>query len=94
MHGGDIRVVPTQVVNYNYIEYRDIIFKRNHELMKKKNSSQRGDNSWKCKNIGSNNNAYEMSEWLLFNAISAIFQLFHGENKLIFTEMMMRSSLY
>jgi hypothetical protein len=45
MHGGDIRVVPTQVVNYNYIEYRDIIFKRNHELMKKKNSSQRGDNS-------------------------------------------------
>ena len=32
--------------------------------MKKKNSSQGGDNSWKCKNISSNNNAYEMSEWL------------------------------
>ena len=25
-----------------------------------------------------------MSEWLLFNANSAIFQLYHGENKLIF----------
>jgi len=28
----------------------------------------------------------------LFN--SAIFQLYHGENKLIFNKMMMRSSLY
>ena len=35
----------------------------------------------------------EMSEWLLFNAHSAIFQLYHGENKLIFNEMMMRSAL-
>jgi hypothetical protein len=25
-----------------------------------------------------------MSEWLLFNANSEIFQLYHGENKLIF----------
>ena len=25
-----------------------------------------------------------MSEWLLFNANSAIFQLYHGKNKLIF----------
>ena len=33
-------------------------------------------------------------EWLLFNANSAIFQLYHGENKLIFNEMMMRSALY
>jgi hypothetical protein len=33
------------------------------------------------------------SEWLLFNANSAIFQLYHGENKLIFNEMMMRSTL-
>jgi hypothetical protein len=31
------------------------------------------------------------SEWLLFNANSAIFQLYHGENKLIFNDMMMRS---
>jgi hypothetical protein len=30
-----------------------------------------------------------VSEWLLFNANSAIFQLYHGENKL-----MMRSTLY
>jgi len=31
---------------------------------------------------------------LLFNANSAIFQLYHGKNKLIFNEMMMRSTLY
>jgi hypothetical protein len=35
-----------------------------------------------------------VSEWLLFNANSAIFQPYHGKNKLIFNEMMMRSSLY
>jgi hypothetical protein len=35
-----------------------------------------------------------VSEWLLFNANSAIFQLYYGENKLIFNEMMMRSSLF
>ena len=35
-----------------------------------------------------------VSEWLLFNDNSAIFQLYHGENKLIFNEMMMRSTLY
>jgi hypothetical protein len=35
------------------------------------------------------------SEWLLFNANSTWFQLYHGENKLIFNEkMMMRSALY
>jgi len=33
-------------------------------------------------------------EWLLFNANSAIFQLYHGEDKFIFNEMMMRSTLY
>ena len=35
-----------------------------------------------------------VSEWLLFNADSAIFQLYHGENKLLFNEMMMRSALF
>jgi len=30
----------------------------------------------------------------LFNTNSAIFQLYHGENKLILNEMMMRSALY
>jgi len=30
----------------------------------------------------------------LFNANSAIFQLYHGENKLIFSEVMMRFDLY
>jgi hypothetical protein len=29
-----------------------------------------------------------VSEWLLVNANSAIFQLYHGENKLIFNEIM------
>jgi len=38
--------------------------------------------------------ACEMSEWLLFNANSAILQLYHGKNKLIFNEMMMRSALF
>jgi hypothetical protein len=32
------------------------------------------------------------SEGLLFNTNSAIFQLYHGENKLIFNVMMMRST--
>jgi hypothetical protein len=35
-----------------------------------------------------------VSERLLFNANSVIFQLYHGKNKLIFNEMMMRSALY
>ena len=34
-----------------------------------------------------------MSQWLLFNVNSAIIQLYRGENKLIFNEMMMRSRL-
>jgi hypothetical protein len=33
-------------------------------------------------------------ESLLFNANSAIFQLYYGENKLIFNEIMMRSTLF
>jgi hypothetical protein len=31
-------------------------------------------------------------EELLFNANVAIFQLYHGQNKLIFNEMMMRTA--
>ena len=31
-----------------------------------------------------------VSDWLLLNANSAIFQPYHGENKLLFNEMMMR----
>jgi len=46
-------------------------------------------------NGGKNQNKYGMSEWLLFNANSAICLLYHGENKLIFNEMMMmKSALY
>ena len=35
-----------------------------------------------------------VSEGLLLNANPAIFQLYHGENNLIFNEMMMRVALY
>jgi len=35
-----------------------------------------------------------VSEGLLFNANSGIVQLYYGENKLIFNEMMMRSALF
>jgi hypothetical protein len=35
-----------------------------------------------------------VSEWLLFNANSAIFQLYYGENKLVINEMMMKSALF
>jgi hypothetical protein len=41
-----------------------------------------------------NNTQFEVSKWLLFNSNSAICQLYHGKNKLIFDEMMMRSALY
>ena len=35
-----------------------------------------------------------VSEWLLFNCNPEIFQRYHSENKLIVSEMMMRSALY
>ena len=35
-----------------------------------------------------------VSEWLLLSANSEIFQQYHGENKLIFNEMMIMSALY
>ena len=35
-----------------------------------------------------------VSEWLLFNANLSILQLYHGESKFIFIEMVMRSALY
>ena len=31
--------------------------------------------------------SFGVSEWLLFNANSAILQLYHGKNKLIFNDM-------
>jgi hypothetical protein len=34
-----------------------------------------------------------MSEWLLLSANSAIFQPYHDENKVIFNELTMRSTL-
>jgi len=38
--------------------------------------------------------ALVLSELLLLNANSSIFQLYHGENKFHFIEMMMRFDLY
>jgi hypothetical protein len=35
-----------------------------------------------------------VSGWLLLSANSALFQLYHGENKLIINEMMMMSALH
>ena len=37
---------------------------------------------------------FAVSTYHLFNANSAIFRLYHGANKLIFNEMMMKSALY
>jgi hypothetical protein len=42
----------------------------------------------------SNSPVYVEWEWLLLNANSAIYQLYHDKNKLIFNEIMMRSALY
>ena len=39
-------------------------------------------------------NSTKVSEGLSFNVNSPIFQLYHGENKSIFNEMMMRSALF
>ena len=49
-------------------------------------------------NFKSYSQQYATMEWvseiLLFNANSAIFQPYQGENKFIFNEMMMRFALY
>jgi len=37
---------------------------------------------------------FRVREWLFFNANSAIFHLYHDQNKLIFNEMGMRSAFY
>jgi alcohol dehydrogenase YqhD (iron-dependent ADH family) len=47
----------------------------------------------KCLKI-TNIRSRKWSEWVLLNANSAIFQLYHGEDKLIVNEMMMNSTLY
>ena len=44
--------------------------------------------------ISPHNPSIWVSQWLLFNANSAIFQLYHDENKSIFNEMMMGSAFY
>ena len=35
-----------------------------------------------------------VSEWMLFSTNPAVFQLYHGENKLIFNEMKVRSGVH
>jgi hypothetical protein len=37
---------------------------------------------------------FKVSEWQLFDANSAIVQLYHGENKLILNEMEMTFTLF
>jgi hypothetical protein len=37
---------------------------------------------------------FKVSEWKLFDANSAIVQLYHGENKLILNEIEMTSALF
>ena len=43
---------------------------------------------------GENQRAVRVSEWLLLKNNSAIFQLYHGENKLIFNEIMIKFALF
>ena len=52
--------------------------------------------NWTCYSHTKSHNSWtsKVSEWLLFNANSVIFQLYYGENKLIFNEMMMTPALY
>jgi hypothetical protein len=47
-----------------------------------------------CHKMWDNMHGGWVSEWLLLNANSAIFQLYYGESKLIFNEMMINSTLY
>ena len=51
-----------------------------------------GLNRFLCINKFTSLNKY--SEWLLLNANLAIFYHYHGENKLIFNQMMMMSTVY
>jgi hypothetical protein len=46
------------------------------------------------KNICSCYLTWRVSEWLVFDANLAIFQLHHGDNNLIFNEMIRTSALY
>jgi hypothetical protein len=48
---------------------------------------------WTIIQLYRDKNKLYSSEWLLFNANSSIWQLFHGENKLIVNEIMMRCAL-
>jgi hypothetical protein len=50
--------------------------------------------NWKDKNKSEIIVHFIVSEWLLLNAYSAIFQIYHDDNKLIINEMMIRSALY
>ena len=51
------------------------------------------DSSFWLDNISNELFQWGIVGWLLFDANSSIFQLYHGENKLICNEMMIRSSL-
>jgi hypothetical protein len=65
-----------------------------HWLRRSENGSTEERNYLIIRIPGENHRAVGVSEWLLFKANSAIFQLYHGDNKLIFKEMMMKSALF
>ena len=60
------------------------------------NTRQRNQKmKWRMDNIGHKTENEEwVSEGLLFYVNSAMFQLYHGENKLMFNAMMIMSTLY
>jgi hypothetical protein len=63
-------------------------------IMQKKVWRYQRDNQRVVNRSTDNTMVNRASEWLLFNANSAIFHLYHGETKLIYNEMMMRHALY
>jgi hypothetical protein len=73
------------------IEHRHIFVNPNVHIFKGQNSKKQ---CCEASSSISNLTFIWVSEWLLFNANSAMFQLYHGENKLIFNELMVRSTLY
>jgi hypothetical protein len=62
--------------------------------MKQTKQNNTFDNMKQTKQDNCFDNMKSVSEWLLFNANSTIFQLYHGKNKLIFNEMMTRPALF
>ena len=65
-----------------------------HWLRRWENGSTEERNYLIIRIPGENQRAVGVSEWFLLKGNSAIFQLYHGENKLIFNEMMIKFALF